>query len=206
MDKSRSGWPPHPVRRRRGANLPRPDADGAAPDRSRGHRLPGRDRGGQGAGRRAPSTWPCWTSRCWGLTGIEVLAKPWQASPETQVIIMTGHATVDTAVQALRLGAFDYLTKPCKWAELEVLLARVSERRDLTNKATAFETRLKAVEGTPLLARRHAGRCRRSAARSRWSPDRRGRPDPGRDRDRQGADRPGISTTRANLPVTPSSR
>jgi len=86
-----------------------------------------------------------------GLTGIEVLAKVRQASPETQVIIMTGHATVDTAVQALRLGAFDYLTKPCKWAELEVLLCRVAERRDLTNKATAFETRLKAVEGTPLL-------------------------------------------------------
>src|SRR4051812_45244894 len=86
-----------------------------------------------------------------GLTGIEVLAKVRQASPETQVIIMTGHATVDTAVQALRLGAFDYLTKPCKWAELEVLLARVAERRDLTNKATAFEARLKAVGGTPLL-------------------------------------------------------
>ena len=86
-----------------------------------------------------------------GLTSIEVLAKVRQASPDTQVIIMTGHATVDTAVQALRLGAFDYLTKPCKWAELEVLLARVAERRDLTNKAAAFETRLKAVEGTPLL-------------------------------------------------------
>jgi len=86
-----------------------------------------------------------------GLTGIEVLAKVRQASPETQVIIMTGHATVDTAVQALRLGAFDYLTKPCKWAELEVLLARVAERRDLTNKVAACESRLKAVEGTPLL-------------------------------------------------------
>ena len=86
-----------------------------------------------------------------GLSGIEVLAKIKQASPDTAVIIMTGHATVDTAVQALRLGAFDYLTKPCKWAELEVLLSRVAERRDLTNKATAFETRLKAVEGTPLI-------------------------------------------------------
>ena len=56
-----------------------------------------------------------------GLTGIEVLAQIRQISPETQVIILTGHATVDTAVQALRLGAFDYLTKPCKWAELEVI-------------------------------------------------------------------------------------
>jgi DNA-binding NtrC family response regulator len=86
-----------------------------------------------------------------GLTGIEVLGKIRQISPETQVIILTGHATVDTAVQALRLGAFDYLTKPCKWAELEVLLARVTERRDLSNKNTALETRLKAAEGTPTL-------------------------------------------------------
>src|SRR3954466_16274762 len=86
-----------------------------------------------------------------GLTGIEVLAKVRQASPETQVVILTGHATVDTAVQALRLGAFDYLTKPCKWAELEVILNRVAERRDLTNKAAALETRLKAAEGTPTL-------------------------------------------------------
>jgi DNA-binding NtrC family response regulator len=86
-----------------------------------------------------------------GLTGVEVLGRIRQISPETQVIILTGHATVDTAVQALRLGAFDYLTKPCKWAELEVILNRVAERRDLANKATALETRLKAAEGTPTL-------------------------------------------------------
>lgn len=86
-----------------------------------------------------------------GLTGIEVLSKIKQISPETEVVILTGHATVDTAVQALRLGAFDYLTKPCKWAELEVILSRISERRALENKAVALETRLKAAEGAPTL-------------------------------------------------------
>jgi DNA-binding NtrC family response regulator len=87
-----------------------------------------------------------------GMTGIEVLGQIRQISPETQVIILTGQASVDTAVQALRLGAFDYLTKPCKWAELEVILGRVAERRDMANKTTALETRLKAAEGgTPLL-------------------------------------------------------
>jgi DNA-binding NtrC family response regulator len=86
-----------------------------------------------------------------GMTGIEVLGQIRQVSPETQVIILTGHATVDTAVQALRLGAFDYLTKPCKWAELEVILARVAERRDMANKTAALETRLKAAEGSTTL-------------------------------------------------------
>ena len=61
-----------------------------------------------------------------GLTGIEVLGKIRSICPETAVVILTGHATVDTAVQALRLGAFDYLTKPCKWAELESILQRVA--------------------------------------------------------------------------------
>ena len=86
-----------------------------------------------------------------GLSGIDVLAQIKQMSPETQVIILTGHATVDTAVQALRHGAFDYLTKPCKWAELEMILNRVAERRDMANKTAALETRLKAAEGSPLL-------------------------------------------------------
>ena len=86
-----------------------------------------------------------------GMTGIEVLGRIRQISPETQVVILTGQASVDTAVQALRLGAFDYLTKPCKWAELEVLLNRVAERRDLSNKAAALESRLKAAEGTTKL-------------------------------------------------------
>lgn len=86
-----------------------------------------------------------------GITGIDVLTQIKQLSPDTQVILLTGHATVDTAVQALRLGAFDYLTKPCKWAELEVILNRVAERRDLSNKAVALESRLKAAEGAPLI-------------------------------------------------------
>ena len=103
------------------------------------------------ASNEACTTPRCSISACRGSTGIEVLGQIRQISPETQVIILTGQATVDTAVQALRLGAFDYLTKPCKWAELEVILARVAERRDMTNKTTALETRLKAAEGTPML-------------------------------------------------------
>ncbi len=55
-----------------------------------------------------------------GLTGIEVIAKAKELSPETEAVVLTGKSSLETAVAALRHGAFDYLTKPCKLVELEV--------------------------------------------------------------------------------------
>src|SRR5438552_9199451 len=49
-----------------------------------------------------------------GLSGIDVLTHLKEISPDTEAIIMTGHATQETAIEALRLGAVDYVTKPCK--------------------------------------------------------------------------------------------
>src|SRR5262249_14680285 len=72
-----------------------------------------------------------------GLNGIEVLEQIKQVSPDTEVIIMTGHASIETAIDAVRLGAFDYLTKPCKLTQIETLLRKVAERRDLKNKNRA---------------------------------------------------------------------
>jgi DNA-binding NtrC family response regulator len=51
-----------------------------------------------------------------GMGGIEVLEHLKQVSPDTDAVIMTGHASQETTIQALRLGACDYLTKPCKLA------------------------------------------------------------------------------------------
>jgi DNA-binding NtrC family response regulator len=82
-----------------------------------------------------------------GLTGIEALRKIREIAPDTEVILLTGHATVDTAVESMRHGAFDYLTKPCKMTELEVVLSRVVEKRQLMHKTIALESRLKAAEG-----------------------------------------------------------
>ena len=66
-----------------------------------------------------------------GMTGIEVLEQIKQVSPDTEVVIMTGHASMETAIEAVRLGAFDYITKPCKLAEIETVLRKVAEKREL---------------------------------------------------------------------------
>ncbi|HQU44539.1 MAG TPA: sigma-54 dependent transcriptional regulator [Pirellulales bacterium] len=81
------------------------------------------------------------------LSGIEVIAKAKQLSPDTEAIVLTGKSSLETAISALRQGAFDYLTKPCKLAELEALLARVAEKRELTNKYRAVKRQLERVEG-----------------------------------------------------------
>jgi two-component system NtrC family response regulator len=82
-----------------------------------------------------------------GLTGIQVIARAKELSPDTEAIVLTGKSSLETAVSALRQGAFDYLTKPCKLAELEALLKRVAEKRELTNKYRALKRQLERIEG-----------------------------------------------------------
>ena len=79
--------------------------------------------------------------------GLQVLAALKQVSPDTEAVIMTGYGSTETAVEALRLGAFDYLTKPCKLTDIEALLLRIQEKRKLKHKTAALETRVQAAEG-----------------------------------------------------------
>ena len=66
------------------------------------------------------------------LDGLSLLRKARAEAPEMEVIVLTAHGTVETAVEAMRLGAFDYLTKPLSGpAELRLLTARALEHRRL---------------------------------------------------------------------------
>ena len=65
-----------------------------------------------------------------GITGIEVLAKLRAAHSECEVIMLTGQGTIKIAVQAMKLGAYDFLTKPFQLTDLEVLVEKAYERRD----------------------------------------------------------------------------
>ena len=59
-----------------------------------------------------------------GMDGIETLKEIKKAYPLTEVIMLTGHATVESAIEGMKLGAFDYLMKPC---DMDLLMAKVSE-------------------------------------------------------------------------------
>lgn len=58
-----------------------------------------------------------------GMDGIETLKEIRKEFPLVEVIMLTGHATVETSIEGMRLGAFDYLMKPC---DMEVLMEKVS--------------------------------------------------------------------------------
>jgi DNA-binding NtrC family response regulator len=76
------------------------------------------------------------------MTGIDVLEALKRRDAELDVVIMTGFPEVGTAVQALRLGAYDYLIKPLEWTVLKRLLERMVERRYLRAEVTSLRTRL----------------------------------------------------------------
>jgi DNA-binding NtrC family response regulator len=92
-----------------------------------------------------------------GLSGWDVIDHIKKVSPETEVVISTGHGDMEAAIQAVRRGAYDFLPKPCKLYEIAAVLKRIADKRTLTNKTIALETRLKAVEGSPDLIGRTPG-------------------------------------------------
>jgi DNA-binding NtrC family response regulator len=66
-----------------------------------------------------------------GMNGIEVLKKTQEISPSTLVIILTAYGTVDNAVEAMKLGAYDYLTKPLNLDKLSIVIQRALSYRKL---------------------------------------------------------------------------
>jgi DNA-binding NtrC family response regulator len=83
-----------------------------------------------------------------GLSGWDVIDHLQKVAPETDVIISTGHGSLDDAIQALRRGAYDFLTKPTKLVEVQSVLNRIAEKKTLTHKTIALEHQLQAVRGT----------------------------------------------------------
>jgi DNA-binding NtrC family response regulator len=66
-----------------------------------------------------------------GADGLAVLRAARQANASSYVVIVTGYASLDSAISAVRLGAYDYLTKPFSLGQLDVILRRIGDRDSL---------------------------------------------------------------------------
>ncbi|MCA9113746.1 MAG: sigma-54-dependent Fis family transcriptional regulator [Planctomycetaceae bacterium] len=82
-----------------------------------------------------------------GIGGWEVVEHLKKNSPETEFVISTGHGNMNEAIQAVRQGAYDFLTKPCQLFDIANVLQRIGDKLALANRAIALESRLVAVEG-----------------------------------------------------------
>jgi two-component system, NtrC family, response regulator AtoC len=78
------------------------------------------------------------------MTGLEFLPRVKELFPRSEIAIMTGHASIETAVQAMRLGAYDYITKPFRVEELKLLLQRMQEKVSLVAENQFLRERVNA--------------------------------------------------------------
>ena len=74
-----------------------------------------------------------------GMNGLEVLKSIHASAPATEVVMLTGHGSIDTAIESIRIGAFDYVVKPCPLDELHIRIQRAIERRSLRQRANLLE-------------------------------------------------------------------
>ena len=68
------------------------------------------------------------------MDGITLLKETKKMEPETEVLMLTGHGTIETAIEAMKYGAFDYLTKPYNLSELEIIIKKAEENKQLKEK------------------------------------------------------------------------
>jgi DNA-binding NtrC family response regulator len=86
-----------------------------------------------------------------GIGGMEALRRIRDSGASGEVVILTGHPDVDSAIEAMKRGAYDYLTKPFKLFELEEVLRRAAERKRLERENTALRRMVAQREPVPVL-------------------------------------------------------
>ena len=81
------------------------------------------------------------------LDGLEVLKKICSIRPETGVIMITGYASVETAIKAMKMGAVDYVVKPFRMEEVELVIGRALERSQLRRENASLRRQLESNYG-----------------------------------------------------------
>ena len=73
-----------------------------------------------------------------GLSGLDILRRVKSRRSDTEVVVVTGYASIDSAIEAVRAGAFHYLTKPIRLAEFDNLISRIIEKIKISNEANSL--------------------------------------------------------------------
>lgn len=81
------------------------------------------------------------------LNGLELLSRVKSLDPDANFIVMTAYASVDTAIEALKKGAFDYLTKPFKVDEIRIAVKKALEQKRITRENISLKRQLKREFG-----------------------------------------------------------
>jgi len=82
-----------------------------------------------------------------GMDGMTTLKEAKRLNVFTETLILTGHATVDTALEAIKLGAYDYLTKPCEINDLVQKIQGAGEKKEAAEKQEFSKKIDKIIEG-----------------------------------------------------------
>ena len=77
--------------------------------------------------------------------GFEVLRAAKERFAETQVVVITGFATLETAIDAMRQGAYDYIAKPFKLVEVDLIVEKISERKRLMDENQKLTERVQSL-------------------------------------------------------------
>ena len=86
-------------------------------------------------------------------SGVDVLAEVRGRHPDLQTIILTGHADIESAISTMRLGAFDYLTKPPNFDELGVRVAKAGDKTALERENRRLRFQMQRVLGPEIVTR-----------------------------------------------------
>lgn len=86
-----------------------------------------------------------------GACGLDILRTARQLNPSCHVVIITGYASLDSAIQAVRLGAYDFLTKPFSLGQIELVVRRVQDRAQLETENRQLARK---IEGRDPVARK----------------------------------------------------
>lgn len=105
-----------------------------------------------------------------GMNGMEVLKAVRSSKPDVEVIMVTGYPMIESAVEAMRLGAFHYLAKPYSLEEARILVARALEKRRLRQQVVQMRAQLEASGSVPELVGASPAMCGLRQALMRLAP------------------------------------